>query len=383
MNKNKILPILILAGAMGACSSISNPFASKPNLKTMPAELVSIPSPGVSVRTRWQQSVGNAGSHAFSPAQVEDSVYAAGEDGNVSRFDNGKQVWRNSIGQALSGGVGSDGKVVVVGTGKGEVIALDAANGKLLWRSRVSSEVLAAPVIGQGLVIVRSGDSQITAFDPEDGKRRWVYQRSMPSLNLRSAVGVTLVPGGVLAGFPGGKLVAIAIGNGNEIWEAAVAQPKGATELERVADVTSTPVVSDRQVCAVAFQGRIACFDLASGNAIWSRETSSITGLDIDARAVYVSSENGTVLALDKTSGASLWKQDKLLNRSLSRPIVIGSSVAMGDFQGYIHFLRTEDGAIVGRIATDGSAISAEPQHAANGLLVQTRNGGLHMISLE
>ena len=202
-------------------------------------------------------------------------------------------------------------------------------------------------------------------------------------MSLRSNVGVTLAPGGVLAGFPGGKLVVIATNNGAEIWEATVALPKGATELERVADITSAPVVQDREVCAVAFQGRVSCFELASGNAMWSRDISSISGLDMDGRAVYVSSENGAVLAFDRSTGASLWKQDKLLNRGLSRPIVQGNNVAVGDFQGYVHVLRTEDGAFAGRIQTDGSAIAAEPRHIPGGLLVQTRNGGLHALSAE
>ena len=371
--------VLLISG----CSSFSNPFASKPDPRTVPAQLVTIDKPGVMPRLQWQQNVGNAGAYAFTPALIEDSVYAAGTDGNVARFDQGRQVWRVQVGQPLSGGVGSDGKVVAVGTAKGEVIALNADNGKPLWKARVSSEVLAAPAVGQDMVIVRSGDSQITAFDPADGKRRWVYQRSMPTLNLRSAVGVVLAPGGVLAGFPGGKLVVIAIANGSEIWEATVAQPKGATELERVADITSPPVISGRQVCAAAFQGRVACFDLASGNGIWAREFSSISGLDIDSKAVYISGDNGTVQALDKSSGASLWKQDKLLNRGLSRPLVVGGIVAVGDFQGYIHFLRVDDGGFSGRIATDGSGISADPQRTSDGFLIQTHGGSLNAYHLE
>ncbi len=329
----------------------------------------------------WSNSVGDAGEFVFTPAVVGERVFAAGRNGNIYRFDNGKQIWRASAGQNLSAGVGADAKVVVVGTSKGEVLAFDAESGKPLWQARASSEVLAAPAVADGLVVVRSGDSRIYGFDAADGKRRWVYQRSTPALSLRSNVGVTLVDRAVIAGFPGGKLVAIAGNNGAAIWESTVALPKGATELERVADIASSAVVAGREVCAAAYQGRVACFDLASGNALWSRELSSRAGIDVDARHVYVSDDKGVVHALDRSSGGSVWKQDKLANRGLSRPLALGNLVAVADFEGMVHFLRRDDGAFAVRQKTDGGEVMAEPQRAASGLVLQTRKGGIYALT--
>jgi outer membrane protein assembly factor BamB len=374
------LPLLAVASALmlGACSTVEklNPFGSS-GPKVKPAELVSI-QPTAELKTLWQANLGSAGEFTFSPAVVGTSVYAAARDGAVARFDGGRQIWRIGAGQIVSGGVGSDGKLVVVGTPKGEVLAFDAATGREAWKARVSSEVLAAPAVVEGLVVVRSGDSRIFGFDATDGKRRWVYQRSTPTLSLRSNVGVVLAGKVTLAGFPGGKLVAIANNNGAAVWEVTVALPKGATELERVADVTSSPVISGSTVCAAAFQGRAACFDAASGNTLWSRDMSSSAGLDIDGRNVYVVDDKGAVHALDRNSGASLWKQDKLALRVLSRPLALGDHVAVADYQGVVHLLRRQDGAFAARATTDGSAVRAEPVRLGDGLLVQTANGGLH-----
>jgi outer membrane protein assembly factor BamB len=197
---------------------------------------------------------------------------------------------------------------------------------------------------------------------------------------LRSNVGV--VPAGkvTLAGFPGGKLVAIANNNGAAVWEVTVALPRGATELERVADVTSSPVVIGSSVCAAAFQGRVACFDANSGNTLWSRDMSSSAGLDVDNRYVYIADDKGAVHALDRSSGASIWKQDKLSNRGLSRPLALGGHVAVADYQGVVHLLRREDGAFAARANTDGSAVRSEPVRFGAGLLLQTANGGLHAL---
>ncbi len=385
MRTRYVLFLLICAALFAGCSTISkyNPLAASPDPKTLPAPLLTIDHVNAKFNILWKADVGSAGAHVFTPAVAGSSVFAADEDGKITRFDNGKQIWRISVGQPLSGGVGSDGKIVAVGTSKGDVLTFAADTGKALWKTKVSSEVLSAPVVSDEIVVVRSGDSHIFAFERADGKRRWIYQRSTPSLSLRSSVGVAMAPGSVLAGFPGGKLVSIAVSNGAAQWEATVALPKGATELERVADITSSAAVFERQVCAVAFQGRVSCFELSSGNALWSRDVSSITGLDMDGKAVYVSDEKGAVLAFDRNSGASLWKQDKLANRSLSRPVALSRAVAVADYQGYLHLLNLDDGAFVGRLQTDGSAISAEPQRIAGGFLVQTNHGGLYAISAE
>jgi outer membrane protein assembly factor BamB len=348
--------------------------------KIKPAELTPFTATA-ELTERWHGSVGKAGDFVFTPAVVDNTVFAAARDGTLARFDKGQEVWRTDAGSKLSGGVGADGRLVAVGTPKGEVLAYDAETGKQLWKARVSSEVLAAPVVGEGLVVVRSGDSRITALDAKDGNRRWVFQRATPTLTLRTNVGILLGQRVVVAGFPGGKLIAINNQSGAQTWEVAVAVPKGATELERVTDLSSTPVVQGRDICAAAFQGRVACFDIATGSMSWSRDVSSSAGIDMDEKRVYVSDDKGTVHAFARDTGASIWKQDKLFMRSLTRPVVVGRRVAVADFQGIVHLLDAETGEFVARVKTDGSPVHADPQRFGDGLLVQTRDGGLYAFS--
>jgi len=372
--------LLALLASLNACSSL-NPFASEP--KNKPAELTAI-SPTAELHASWQAGIGASGEYILTPAVIGNSVYAAAADGTLARFDDGVQAWRVAVGQPVSGGVGSDGKLVVVGTAKGEVLAFDAATGKEAWKARVSSEVLAAPTLGgDGLVAVRSGDSRIFAFDAADGKRRWVFQRTTPPLSLRSQVGVVLAGRALLAGFPGGKLVAVSTVNGAALWEATVALPKGSTELERVADITSVPVYYGNTVCAVAYQGRVACFEMGSGNPLWSRDISSSAGLDMDQKGVYVSDEKGIVQAFDRGNGSSLWKQDKLSMRILSKPLAVGNHVAVADYQGIVHLLRREDGSFAARFSSDGSAVAADPQPYKDGFLIQTHSGGLYALTVK
>jgi hypothetical protein len=165
-------------------------------------------------------------------------------------------------------------------------------------------------------------------------------------------------------------------------WEGSVATPKGATELERVTDIVGEPAALGREICAAAYQGRVACYDALSGNQIWTREMSTLSGVAFDPRYAFVSDDKGAVHALDRGNGRSIWKQDRLAYRRLSLPLPLGTEVAVGDLQGYVHFLARESGAFLARAATDGSAIRAAPIKLPDGFLVQTQNGGLYALAL-
>ena len=365
-----VLMLVLLAG----CSS-------KPTGKE-PAELRDY-KPGASLDVRWKRHVGEAGTAGLQPAVTRDAVYVANARGQLLRLDpiSGKQVWKIDSGFQISGAVGVGEGLVVVGGLKSELAAFDE-DGKLRWITRVSSEVLSAPQIADGMVVVRSSDGRIAALSVQDGKRQWLYERATPTLIVRNHAGVVIQHGVVFAGFAAGKLAAINLTNGAIIWESAVSQPRGNTELERISDITSVPAVDSEKICAVAFQGRIACFDIKQGAMLWSREVSSDKGLALMQNYLYVSDDQGTVLAMDKASGSTLWKNDQLFMRQVSAPYVLEKYVVVGDYQGYLHVLSRDDGGLVARIRTDGSPILFAPVALGKGLLLQTRDGGIYSIDI-
>ena len=341
----------VLAAAAAACSSPTGP---------KPAEVPRLEN-AKRVRTLWSANVGAAERFTFQPVLAGDSVYAAARDGTVTALEQktGDRRWRVGVDLRLSGAVGADEGTVAVASEEGVVVALEARDGKERWRARVSSEVLAPPAVGGGLVLVRSIDNRVFAFGADDGKRRWVYQRAPSSLLVRAAAGITLAGGLAFVGFPGGRLVALTLDTGALRWEATVAAPKGATELERVADVIGAPAVQGREVCAATYRSRIACYDAASGRQLWGRELAALSGVSLDPRYAYVADELGAVHALDRSNGQSVWKQDKLAHRQLSTPLAGGDTVAVGDFEGYVHFLARETGAVVARRETSGGAVAS------------------------
>ena len=332
---------------------------------------------------RWQANLGDAGVYVLHPAVGKTIIVGASAKGVLSALDRntGKVLWQVSTGMTLSGGVGGDEQMWVVGGEKGDVLAYDAS-GKVLWKSKVSSEILSVPQVDDGVVVVRTGDSRITGLDAKDGKRLWVYDRVTPPLVVRSFASVAIQRGLVYAGFAAGKIVALDLKTGGLVWENAVSQPRGNTELDRISDITSNVVVDDEQACAIAFQGHAACFDAAQGNPLWNRDISSDKGMMLLRKYLYLTDVRGVVMDLDKTSGSSLWKNEELALRDTTTPYTFSDFVVVGDAESYLHGMSREDGHLVARIKLDGSPITIAPQELDDGLLVQTHKGSLYSITL-
>lgn len=376
------LALTLVLFALNGCSSDSAPDWAEMKGEAGPAELVEF-TQTVRFEVRWHADVGDAGANLLQPALNGVAVYGASAKGDLTRLElaSGKQVWRIRTGITVSGGVGSGEGLVLIGSDKGEVQAYDE-NGKLRWKSKVPSEVLGVPQIADGVVMVRSGDGRIAGLNAADGKRLWLYERSTPALVVRSHAGVTIQRGVAYAGFAGGKLVALKIADGSVLWEVSVSQPRGNTELERISDITSNPVADDEQVCAVAFQGRVACFDAAQGSPLWNRDISSDKGMMLLRKYLYFSDAKGAVIVLDKSSGSTVWKNEQLLMRDTTAPHALEKFVVVGDYAGYLHAMNREDGSLAARIKLDGGAIRTAPLPLDDGLLVQTRDGDLYALSI-
>lgn len=380
------LPGLALALlALGGCASTDDSIPDWAGVKgdAEPAKLVEF-TETAKFEVRWQASVGYQGTDLLQTALSKDAIYSATGKGTLMRLDRatGKRVWLIQTGITISGGVSQGDGLVYVGGDKGDVLAYDE-DGKLKWKSPVSSEVLSVSQVADGIIMVRSGDGRIAGINAADGKRMWVYERSTPALVVRSHAGVAIQRGVAYAGFAGGKLAAINIKNGELLWEALVSQPRGNTELERISDITSDPVVDDEQVCAIAFQGRLACFDRTQGSPLWNRDISSDKGITVKGRYLYLSDAGGSVIALDKITGSTTWKNGELLLRKTTAPLAIGNYVVVGDFEGYLHGMNIEDGKFAARIKLDEGAVLSAMLEMDGGLLVQTRGGEMYSLSIK
>jgi len=377
-----LLAALLLAG----CSSTNSAKAqAKRALK--PAELVKF-TPSVKVKRLWSANVGKGEGRigiAQHPAVADGRVYAAALSGGVLALDlqTGRKLWRYRPARErgkphlrLSGGPGAGDGLVVIGTLEGQVIALNAVDGREKWKTRVSGEVIAAPAIAQGLVLVRSNDGRVTALDASNGQQRWLYNRELPSLTVRGNAPVVTGPGVVFVGNDDGTVSALALDNGQALWEQVVGMPEGRTELERMADVDAAPVLDGNTLYATSFKNQTVAIEGPTGRPLWAHDHGSAAGLAVSSGHVVLADAQGMVYGLDKITGRSVWSQQALVRRSLSGAAIHGDYAVVGDYKGYVHWLRLRDGAFAARARSrGGEALLAQPVVVGNILLVQNVSG--------
>jgi len=347
--------LLLLAG----CSA----FSSKDNAEP-PAELVNLHS-SLNIKTLWSKSLqGSEGAFLrVAPVINNDRLYIAEPSGTVYALDpeTGKELWSVDLDVPISGGPGVSGSLLAVGTQEAELIVLSAEDGSERWRRPVSSEVLSVPGIGPGRVVCRTIDGRVESLRAEDGELRWAYNRDVPVLTLRGDSSPLVDDALVMVGFANGKLVALSMDSGLVAWEAAVATPKGRTELERVVDIDAELKLVEGTIYAAAFHGEVAAVSESSGVVLWQRELSSHAGLDADWRQVYVTDTDDHIWSLDATNGATLWQQKALHARQLSAPAMVGGYLVVGDYEGYLHWLSQYDGQMLARSRVGSDPIRVKP----------------------
>jgi outer membrane protein assembly factor BamB len=358
---------IILVAILGGCFGGVN--------KIKPAELQPVTAL-VGARQSWSTRIGPVN----FPLDVNvsgTSLAVASSDGTVAVLDaqTGRDVWRVALNTPIAAGVGSDGKVVAVVTKANEVIALQ--DGRELWRQKLNAQAFTAPFVAGARVFVLAADRSVNAFDGQTGRKLWVQQRPSEPLVLRQS-GVMLAVGDTLVLGLAGRLAGLDPANGSIRWEAPIASPRGINDVERLVDLVGRVSREGDTVCARAFQASIGCVDVVRGSLLWTKPANGAQGIHGDDRLLFGTEADGTVIAWRRSDGERAWSTDRLRYRGLTAPLVVGRSVAIGDFTGFIHLLSREDGSLLNRLPTDGSAIAAAPVLAGNTLIAVTHNGGVY-----
>ena len=346
-----------------------------------PKELVKFESK-LKIKKVWSSKVGGKSEYllvGLRPVGDGNRIYAASQDGRVVAVnpDSGKSHWKSDLEIELSAGPDVNEGVVAVAAKDGYIVLLDADSGSEMWRHYVGGEILAKPLIKDDSVIVQTNDNRLVSLARVDGKQRWEAKQSMPALTMRGASSPALVGSTVVAGFDNGRLIAFDIDTGDIEWESMLTLPSGRSDLDRLADIDGAIAIVGQDIYAAGYQGRISSIAAESGQILWSREISTYEGVAADWNSVYTVKDDGEIIALTRSNGAELWRNDDLLRREPTLPVPFQTSVAVGDFEGYLHFFSGFDGEILARIRFGSTAITSDPLVVGNRLYVQSDDGSI------
>lgn len=389
----KFLASCLLSIGLAACSSTDD----EPE-EQLVAELTEITA-RFEPEVLWSRSVGNGVSDYFSrikPSVAYGKVFSASREGDTKAFDleSGEQVWSTDISDILfdtgffdskksallNGGPIAGINKVFIGSENGEVFALDAETGELAWQSKVKGEVITAPALDSGLLVVNTASGVLKAFNASNGEEEWKVEQDVPPLTLRGTSSPVIASGGVVVGTAAGDVTVYILEKGQQGWTAEVGEATGTTELERVIDVDSAPLIFGDKIYSVSSRGNLVALELRSGRVLWKRQYSSYRQLAISGNTLFLTDVKGHVYAIDRNNGLERWSQLALTNRGVTGPAVVGDHIVVGDFEGYLHWLNQETGEFVARHQIDGSGIHSTPTVADGVLYSQSRDGDLNAI---
>jgi outer membrane protein assembly factor BamB len=387
MNSKSLFRGVATTFALGVLASGCGIFGGDKDEELKPQELVEFRST-LPVERAWTAKLGGGSELlriALSPAGTAGKVFAASRDGNVTALDpaTGKRLWRTELELPLSAGPGVGNSRVVVASSDGHLICLAADDGREIWRVALAGESIAAPLIRDDSVVVYTIDGRLGARSLFDGRERWTLEQVLPPLTLRGTAPPIIVGTTVVAGFDNGRLIASGLTDGSTRWEVMLSPPTGRSDLERLSDVDGALAAVGQDIYASAYQGRLAALAVESGQILWTREIPTHIGLTADLENLYVISETGELIALQRNNGSELWRHDRLLRRQPTAPVVFMNTVVVGDFEGYVHFFSNADGSPVARVRVGKGMLSGPPAVIGGRLYVQSESGQLAVFEVQ
>jgi len=360
----------IAAGVLVGCSTISSMFSAE---KPKPKELEPIVAP-ITVRPVWNQNIG-AIQFPLSVA-VNGNVLTLANDGSVIALEaeTGRTVWRVDVGARISAGVGSDGNTAAVVTRDGELVVVEG--GRVKWKKVVGVRVATAPLVAGGRIFVLAVDRTIHAYDASDGIKLWQVQRPGDALTL-SQTGVVAAFKNTLVVGQGPRMAGLDPLTSTLRWEVPLGAPRGANEVERLADLIGPVVRSGDLICARSFQAAVGCVDAQLGNVAWTKSVGGTDAIAGDSELLFGADASDRISAWRTPTGDVAWTSEALMFRGLGAPAAVGQSVVFGDSTGTLHWFSRAKGESQARVTTDGNAISTPPVSVGGLLIVVTRGGGV------
>ena len=383
---------------------------------------VSVVLPPATVNTEWAQAGGNAGKSyghlalgdnlgeawsvkiagssqrrrlAASPVIGNGMLFVEDTDGVVNAFDaaTGARAWTqtaevdgNLRAANFGGGVSYDSGRVYVTNGVGEVLALDASNGSQIWKVKPAGPLRGSPTVAFGAVYVMTQDNQILALNAADGKLQWNESGSNQQTGVFGVAAPAAGAGTVIAGYSSGELIAYRYENGRSLWADALARTSISTEVGALTDIDADPIIDQGRVYALGQGGRMAAYELVTGQRIWELNLAGISTPAVAGEWIFTLTDDARLLAIARGNGKVRWITDLGRWRNAEKkkdpifwtgPVLAGSNLWVANTQGQIYRVSPGEGS-ASLFQTVKSPISLAPVVANSTLYVLDDDGTIH-----
>ena len=346
----------------------------------------------------WEASIAGSTNKqriAASPVIADNRLFVVDTDAVVTAFaaDTGAKLWSASIGSTgkdfkaslFGGGAGVDGNVVYATSGVGDVAALNVADGSVIWKVKPAGPLRGAPTIAFGGVYVISQDNQIFALNAANGAVQWQATASMEAGSVFGAASPAAGQGTIVAGFSSGEVQAYRYENGRDLWEDALARTSMALSVSTLTDVDADPVVDRGRVFALGQGGRMASYELVTGQRSWEISIAGISTPYVVGEWVYAMTDDGKLLCVARANGKVRWLQQLARFRVETEkkkkdpirwtgPILAGGRLIAVNSEGVLSEFSPTDGSLLG--STEFKSSLSQPPVVANNILYVLADDG-------
>lgn len=353
------------------------------------------------LRVAWRAGVGKGSSNKSAlttpPVASETAVFTLDAKQTVYATDlsSGRTLWRKELKgvsrrdkTALGGGLAVDGNRLIVASGYGYVVLLDAETGDEVWKRELGAPMTGAPTVKDGQIFVASNNNEVFALNIETGDTEWSDQAIAETARVLGSPSPAVVEDFVIAPYSSGEIIAYLATNGRRLWTDAISQAGRFTPISEINDIGSRPVLAGGLVFASSQSGITIAIDGRTGNRVWAQPVGSTQAPALGGSVLFVIGTDATLAALDAGTGEAFWvtelrqyKNEKKRKKriSYSGPILASGRVIIVSSAGEILAFSPQTGEQVGSLKV-GKTVYIEPIAAQGKLLVLTDEGKLVAI---
>jgi len=346
----------------------------------------------------WTASIPGSSSKrrlAAAPVVGGGTLFAVDTTGAVNAFDarTGARRWTHQIevgaqlrDAAFGGGVSyADGRVYAT-NGTGEVVALDAGTGNQLWKTKPAGPLRGSPTIAFNSLYVMTQDNQIYALDLSNGETVWNDAASQGEAGLFGVASPAAGQGSVIAGYSTGELAAYRYENGRNLWSDALARTSISTEVGALTDVDADPIIDSGRVYALGQGGRMAAYELVTGQRIWELNLAGISTPAVAGEWIFTLTDDARLLTIARSNGRvrwitqlTRWRNEKKRTNPVfwTGPVLAGNRLWVANSRGQVVSVDVQTGAVT-EFAEIGAPVSLPPLVANETLYILDDDGKIH-----
>ena len=329
---------------------------------------------------------------AASPVMSDGRIYVVDTTARVTAFDanTGAQIWSNALEiekdgkpSRFGGGVSATGTNVFATNGVGDVASLAADTGALVWKKRPAGPLRGAPTLSNGNVYVMTQDNQIYALRQSDGEAQWNEAGPVSASGIFGVGAPAAAQGTIIAGYSSGELAAYRYENGRSLWSDTLSRTAMSTSVSTLTDIDADPVIDRGRVFALGKGGRMASYELVSGQRIWEINIAGISTPVTSGEWVFVMTDEARLLCVARSTGKIRWisklqryKNEKKKKKPISwyGPVLAGGRLVITNSHGAVWSVAPDEGAAT-EILDVGNDVSLAPIVANNILYILDDSG--------